>query len=84
MPRLLRTAGLTDVRAEGHVAIGSASSPVADLYRANIEQTRDELIDAGLLTGRQTQWPFLNRPRNSCYELRCEGRWHDGVTGGGQ
>jgi hypothetical protein len=55
LPHLLRTAGLTDVRAEGHVSIGSGASAIGDLYRANIEQTRDQLTGADLLTDQQIE-----------------------------
>jgi ubiquinone/menaquinone biosynthesis C-methylase UbiE len=55
LPRLLRQAGLSDVRADGHVAIGPGGSAIADLNRANIRQTRDQLIAAGLLTEQQIE-----------------------------
>jgi predicted O-methyltransferase YrrM len=60
LPHLLRQAGLSDVRADGHVAIGIGGSPIADLNRANIQQTRDQLVEAGLVTGGQID-QFLRR-----------------------
>jgi SAM-dependent methyltransferase len=53
LPYLLRRAGLSDVHADGHVAIGAGGSPIADLNLANIRQTRDRLVGAGLLDDRQ-------------------------------
>jgi hypothetical protein len=55
LPHLLRQAGLSEVRADGYVAIGSGGSPISDLNQANIQQTRDQLIDAGLLTHQQIE-----------------------------
>jgi preprotein translocase subunit Sec61beta len=48
--RLFQTAGLLDVNAEGHLAVCPGDSPGARLYQANIEQTRDQLVGAGLVT----------------------------------
>jgi protein-L-isoaspartate O-methyltransferase len=53
LPHLLRQAGLADVSADGHVAIGPGGSPVADLNLANVRQTREQLVAAGLLTDQQ-------------------------------
>jgi SAM-dependent methyltransferase len=53
LPHLLRQAGLSDIHADGHVAIGPGGSPITDLNQANIEQTKGELTAAGLLTPQQ-------------------------------
>jgi 2-polyprenyl-3-methyl-5-hydroxy-6-metoxy-1,4-benzoquinol methylase len=51
LPRLLRESGLVDIAAEGHLPVFPGGSPGAQLHRANIEQTRDQLIATGLVTG---------------------------------
>ena len=48
LPRLLRTAGLSDVRAEAYFPV---TGPACDaLEYATVEQVRDRLVDAGLAT----------------------------------
>lgn len=46
----LRTLGLTAVEVEGRIFIARAGSPGLALMRANYEQLRPEVIDAGFLT----------------------------------
>jgi SAM-dependent methyltransferase len=62
LPRLLAEAGLTHVQADGHIAIGGAGSPVAELMRANIEQTQAGLVGTGLVTRHELEryYEFLD------------------------
>jgi hypothetical protein len=50
LPRFLRSHGLIDVGAEGHVFMWQAGSPGTSLMRANHEQLREEMITAGYIT----------------------------------
>jgi SAM-dependent methyltransferase len=50
LPRLLREAGLVDVRAEGRVVMGTGGSAAAELIVANLDQVSGELVGRGLLT----------------------------------
>ena len=48
LPRLLRSAGMTDVRSDAYFPMGG---PVCnELERATIEQIRDRLVSGGLAT----------------------------------
>src|SRR3954454_15168503 len=55
LPQALDDADLTDVHADGHVAVARGGTPGARLYQANIEQTRDQLISTGLATQDETE-----------------------------
>jgi SAM-dependent methyltransferase len=55
LPGAFEDAGLVDVHADGYVAIAPGGTPGAQLYQANIEQTRDQLIHAGLATKDETE-----------------------------
>lgn len=50
--RMLLGAGLVNVTNEGHVAVGTAGSPAADLMTANVTQVGPELVATGALTQR--------------------------------
>ena len=50
LPGFLRTHGLVDVAAEGHLFMWQAGSPGTSLMRANYEQLREEMISAGHIT----------------------------------
>jgi SAM-dependent methyltransferase len=46
----LRAHGMTEVAAEGRLFMWHGHSAAVDMYRANIEQLRDEMIQCGLIT----------------------------------
>lgn len=50
LPEFLRSHGLVDVGAEGHLFMWQAGSPGTSLMRANYEQLREEMITAGYIT----------------------------------
>jgi SAM-dependent methyltransferase len=50
LPGFLRSHGLVDVVAEGHLFMWQAGSPGTTLMRANYEQLREEMITAGYIT----------------------------------
>ncbi|GAA4999725.1 methyltransferase domain-containing protein [Actinopolymorpha pittospori] len=55
LPRLFAEAGLVQIEAVGRVTFARGGSPGARLYRANIEQTRDQLVEAGLATAEEIE-----------------------------
>ncbi|HZU77468.1 MAG TPA: methyltransferase domain-containing protein [Dehalococcoidia bacterium] len=50
LPHRLRTVGLRDVGASGHLVIYHGGSPAALLQQANLDQVGDALVAAGLIT----------------------------------
>lgn len=50
LPRLVREAGLVDVRAEARMAFAPGGSPGAELLHSNVDQVGDELLARGLAT----------------------------------
>jgi SAM-dependent methyltransferase len=65
---LLRQQGLIDVHVEAHIQIASGGSPGFALYRANVEQLRDRLIDLGLVSSLEIDrfCELLENPEFSC------------------
>jgi hypothetical protein len=50
LPQRLRTAGLTDVRAEGRLVVGNGATPVAGLIATTLRQFGCQMVDAGMTT----------------------------------
>jgi len=65
---LLHRQGLVDVHVEAHIDISSGGSPGFALFRANIEQLRDRLVDLGLVTNREIDrvYELFEDPEFSC------------------
>jgi hypothetical protein len=55
LPRRLRSAGLADVGASGHLVIYHGGSAEAALQQANLDQVGPSLLDAGLITATDLQ-----------------------------
>ena len=74
LPRLLREAGLEDVRADG--VLSDHLARVHDLEAATVRQVRERLVAAGLATRREIDQHLANlatgqpRPRDRTVDLR--------------
>jgi hypothetical protein len=55
LPHRLRSTGLTDVGASGHLVIYHGGSPEAVLQQANLDQIGPSVVDAGLVTATDLQ-----------------------------
>jgi hypothetical protein len=50
LPWRMQRAGLSEIGAEGRLVFATGSSPGAAVFRANLQQTGDQAVDAGLIT----------------------------------
>jgi SAM-dependent methyltransferase len=50
LPWRMQRAGLTEMGAEGRLVFAAGASPGAAVFRANLQQTGDQAVDAGLIT----------------------------------
>ena len=53
LPGRLRDSGLVNIHAEGRVFMWSGASPFADHHKANFDQLRRDMIEAGLITAEE-------------------------------
>ena len=50
LPGMMRARGMTDIHAEGRVFMALEQTVYARFHRLTVEQVKDELINAGVLT----------------------------------
>jgi SAM-dependent methyltransferase len=55
----VRGLGLTDIAAEGRIFMWQGRSAAAEMYRANIEQLRDAILETGLITDEEINHDLL-------------------------